>query len=171
MSPARSRSRPPSNSLRTWNSEALPGRTKPYSSESSSGNLGLALSLVCAIKGYEFICVTDPNADRSAIRGIELYGGKVIVVDERDSANGYLGTRLKTIDEILKSDPNAFWLNQYANVANKNAHAKQTGDEIAPEFDKVDWVFVGTGTTGTLAGVAERLHLKFPESQSSRSSR
>jgi cysteine synthase A len=130
--------------------------------ESSSGNLGLALSLVCAIKGYEFICVTDPNANRSAIRGIELYGGKVVVVDERDSANGYLGTRLKKIDEILRSDPNAVWLNQYANVANKNAHAMQTGDEIAREFDRVDWIFVGTGTTGTLAGVAERLRPKFP---------
>jgi 2,3-diaminopropionate biosynthesis protein SbnA len=130
--------------------------------ESSSGNLGLALSLVSAIKGYEFICVTDPNANRSAIRGIELYGGKVIVVEERDSANGFLGTRLKKIDEILRSNPNAVWLNQYANVANKNAHARQTGDEIAREFDRVDWIFVGTGTTGTLAGVAERLRPKFP---------
>ena len=42
--------------------------------ESSSGNLGLALSLVCAIRGYKFICVTDPNANRAAIRGMELYG-------------------------------------------------------------------------------------------------
>ena len=115
-----------------------------------------------AIKGYEFICVTDPNANRSAIRGIELYGGKVIVVEERDPANGYLGSRLKRIDEILQSDPNAVWLNQYANLANKNAHAKQTGDEIAREFDRVDWIFVGTGTTGTLAGVSERLREKFP---------
>jgi cysteine synthase A len=131
--------------------------------ESSSGNLGLALSLVCAIKGYEFICVTDPNANRSAIRGIELYGGKVIVVEERDPANGYLGSRLKRIAKILKSDPNAIWLNQYANVANKNVHAKQTGDEIAREFRRIDWIFVGTGTTGTLAGVSERLRLKFPK--------
>jgi len=131
--------------------------------ESSSGNLGLALSLVCAIKGYEFICVTDPNANRSAIRGIDLYGGKVIVVEERDPANGYLGSRLKRIAKILKSDPNAIWLNQYANVANKNAHAKQTGDEIAREFRRIDWIFVGTGTTGTLAGVSERLRLKFPK--------
>jgi len=130
--------------------------------ESSSGNLGLALSLVSAIKGYEFICVTDPNANRSAIRGIELYGGKVMVVEERDQANGFLGTRLRKIDEILRLDPNAIWLNQYANVANKNAHAKQTGDEIAREFDQVDWVFVGTGTTGTFAGVAERLRPEFP---------
>src|SRR6478735_9557225 len=52
--------------------------------ESSSGNLGLALSLVCAVKGYEFICVTDPNATRTTIRGMELYGAKVIVVADRD---------------------------------------------------------------------------------------
>src|ERR1700687_6190189 len=52
--------------------------------ESSSGNLGLALSLVCAIKGYEFICVTDPNANRATIKGMELYGANVIVVEDRD---------------------------------------------------------------------------------------
>ena len=131
--------------------------------ESSSGNLGLALSLVCAIKGYRFICVTDPNANRAAIRGIELYGAKVMVVEERDSAGGYLGSRLKRIDQILKSDPNTVWLDQYSNVANKNVHARQTADEIAREFDQVDWVFVGTGSTGTLAGISERLHQEFPK--------
>lgn len=130
--------------------------------ESSSGNLGLALSLVCAIKGYEFICVTDPNANRAAIRGIELYGAKVILVEDRDAAGGYLGSRLKRIEQLLQSNPNAVWLNQYANIANKKVHAEQTADEIAREFDKVDWVFVGTGTTGTLAGVSERLRQEFP---------
>jgi len=130
--------------------------------ESSSGNLGLALSLVCAIKGYKFICVTDPNANRATIRGIELYGAQVILVEERDDVGGYLGTRLRTINKILKSNPNAIWLNQYANPANKNAHAEQTANEILREFEKVDWVFVGSGTTGTLGGVSERLHQEFP---------
>jgi cysteine synthase A len=142
------------------------GLARPHETvlvESSSGNLGLALSLVCAVKGYEFICVTDPNANRAAIRGIELYGAKVIMVAERDAAGGYLGSRLKKIDHILQSNPNAVWLNQYANIANKNVHAEQTAGEIAREFDKVDWVFVGTGTTGTLAGVSERLRQEFPE--------
>ncbi|MDW6023711.1 2,3-diaminopropionate biosynthesis protein SbnA [Mesorhizobium sp. BAC0120] len=129
--------------------------------ESSSGNLGLALSLVCAVKHYQFVCVTDPNASRPAIRGMEAYGAKVVVVRERDSAGGYLGSRLKKIDQILCSNPNAVWLNQYANVANMNVHAEQTANEIAREFDHVDWVFVGTGTTGTLAGISERLHQKF----------
>jgi len=44
------------------------------------------------------------------------------------------------IDELLKSDPNAVWLNQYANMANKDVHAEQTANEIAREFDQVDWV-------------------------------
>jgi len=130
--------------------------------ESSSGNLGLALSLVCAIKGYDFICVTDPNATRAAVKGMELYGARVILVKDRDAAGGYLGSRLKKIDQILQSEPNAVWLNQYANIANKNVHAEQTANEIAREFKKVDWIFVGAGTTGTLAGVSERLRHEFP---------
>jgi N-(2-amino-2-carboxyethyl)-L-glutamate synthase len=130
--------------------------------ESSSGNLGIALSLVCAIKRYKFICVTDPNANRANITGMELYGAEVVLVKDRDAAGGYLGSRLKKIDHILQSVPNAIWLNQYANIANKNVHAEQTGNEIAREFAKVDWVFVGTGTTGTIAGVSERLRQEFP---------
>jgi 2,3-diaminopropionate biosynthesis protein SbnA len=141
------------------------GIAKPHKTiivESSSGNLGLALSLVCAIKGYEFICVTDPNANRATIKGMELYGAKVIVVEERDPAGGFLGSRFKIIDHILQSEANSIWVNQYANIANKNVHAEQTANEIAREFEKVDWVFVGAGTTGTLAGVSERLRQVFP---------
>ena len=129
--------------------------------ESSSGNLGLALSLVCAAKRYKFVCVTDPNANRATIRGMELYGAKVVVVEERDAAGGYLGSRLKKINQILSSNPNAVWLNQYANVANKKVHAEETANEIIREFDQVDWVFVGAGTTGTLAGISERIRQKF----------
>src|SRR6476619_5443827 len=139
---------------------AKPGETVFV--ESSSGNLGLALSLVCAIKGYQFICVTDPNANRSTKKGMQLYGARVIVVKERDPAGGFLGSRLRRIERILQSEPNAIWLNQYANIANKNVHAEQTANEIAREFDKVDWVFVGTGTTGTLAGISECLRQEFP---------
>ena len=131
--------------------------------ESSSGNLGLALSLVCAVKGYEFICVTDPNANRATVKGMQLYGAKVVVVKDRDPVGGFLGSRLKRIDQILQSEPNAIWLNQYANIANKNVHAAETANEIANEFEKVDWIFVGAGTTGTLAGISERLGHQFPK--------
>lgn len=130
--------------------------------ESSSGNLGIALSLVCAIKGYRFVCVTDSNATRANIRGMELYGADVRIVNDRDPDGGFLASRFKIIDAILEEEPNAIWLNQYDNVANKEIHAEQTASEIANEFDKVDWVFVGAGTTGTLAGVSERLRTEFP---------
>jgi 2,3-diaminopropionate biosynthesis protein SbnA len=130
--------------------------------ESSSGNLGIALSLVCASKGYQFICVTDSNANRANLRGMELYGAQVIIVDKPDPESGFLGARLKTIDRILKNNPNAVWLNQYANVANKMVHYNRTGAEIAREFKKVEWIFVGSGTTGTLTGVTERLREEFP---------
>ena len=140
---------------------AQPGKTVLV--ESSSGNLGVALSLVCAVKGYEFICVTDPIANRSNIRGIEVYGGRVVIVKERDLVGGYLGSRIEAIDKILRSNSNAVWLNQYANLANKNVHAQETANEIAQEFDKIDWIFVGTGTTGTLAGISEGLRGRFPK--------
>jgi cysteine synthase A len=131
--------------------------------ESSSGNLGIALSLVCAVKGYRFICVTDSNATRANIRGMKLYGAKVIVLHDRDPDGGFLGNRFKAIDDIMRSEPNAVWVNQYDNIANKNVHAEQTANEVAREFETVDWIFVGAGTTGTLAGVSERLRQLFPK--------
>ena len=130
--------------------------------ESSSGNLGIALSLVCAIKGYKFICVTDSNSTRANIRGMELYGATVLVLKNRDPDGGFLRSRFRAIEDILQSEPNAVWLNQHNNIANKNVHAAETAVEIANEFEKVDWIFVGTGTTGTLGGVSERLRQEFP---------
>jgi len=141
------------------------GLAKPHETvivESSSGNLGIALSLVCAIKGYKFICVTDSNSTRANIRGMELYGATVLVVKNRDPDGGFLRSRFRAIEDILQSEPNAVWLNQHNNIANKNVHAAETAVEIANEFEKVDWIFVGTGTTGTLGGVSGRLREEFP---------
>ena len=142
------------------------GISRPHKTvivELSLGNLGIALSLVCAIKGYKFICVTDSNSTRANIRGMELYGATVLVVNDRDADGGFLTNRFRAIDDILQSEPNAVWLNQYDNIANKNIHAAETANEIAKEFEKVDWVFVGAGTTGTLAGISERLRQEFPK--------
>jgi cysteine synthase len=94
---------------------------------------------------------------------MELYGATVLVVNDRDADGGFLTNRFRAIDDILQSEPNAVWLNQYDNVANKNIHAAETANEIANEFEKVDWVFVGAGTTGTLAGISERLRQQFPK--------
>ena len=96
---------------------------------------------------------------------------RVIVVRERDTAGGFLENRFKTINRLLNSEPNAIWLNQYENIANKQVHAEQTANEIAREFEHVDWIFIGAGTTGTLGGVSERLREVYPNIGSSPSNR
>ncbi|GJD51392.1 N-(2-amino-2-carboxyethyl)-L-glutamate synthase [Methylobacterium crusticola] len=124
--------------------------------ESSSGNLGVALALVCALHGYRFICVTDPNIAPANRRGIEAYGGEVVVVDRRDAQGGYLGSRIAYIEDLLARNPGHVWLNQYANPANPQAHAEWTALEILGEVPHVTHLYVGAGTTGTLTGLTRR---------------
>lgn len=123
--------------------------------ESSSGNLGVALSILCKEKGYAFTCVTDPNILPENERVMQLYGANVIKVTEKDSNGGYLGSRIKYIQDLLERDPDYLWLNQYANPSNPHAHYSQTGREILKQFPKVDYLFIGAGTTGTLMGCAQ----------------
>ncbi len=127
-----------------------PGRNRII--ESSSGNLGIALSLVCKEKGYAFSCVVDPNAPPYCLKLIKCYGGEIIKVTEQDENGGYLQTRIRRIQEIVKKDPATVWANQYANKDNALAHYKKTGREIHEEFPNLDYLFVGTGSTGTLVG-------------------
>lgn len=142
---------------------ARPGRTTIV--ESSSGNLGIALSIVCGIKGYRFVCVTDPDTTGANVRGMRAYGAEVIVVDRRDENGGYLGTRFARIREILAADPDAVWLDQSANPANKAVHARETAEEILAAFPAPDWLFLATGTTGTFVGCAETMRLRSPRTR------
>ena len=122
--------------------------------ESSSGNLGIALSMVTAAKGYSFTCITDPNASPHAVAIMRALGARVIVIDERDANGGYLANRIACIERSLEFDPGLVWLNQYANPANPRVHAERTAAAILREIGSVDYLFVGAGTTGTLAGCA-----------------
>lgn len=122
--------------------------------ESSSGNLGVALSILCKQKGYPFICVTDPNILPENEKLILLYGAQVIKITDRDANGGYLASRIKFIYELLERNPNYIWLNQYANQANPSIHYQSTARQILDQFCEVDYLFVGAGTTGTLMGCA-----------------
>jgi N-(2-amino-2-carboxyethyl)-L-glutamate synthase len=133
------------------------GRLRPgrnHVVESSSGNLGIALALVCKVKGYKFTCVTDPNVNPWAVKVMQAYGASVVVVRERDDEGGYLGTRIREIRRMLDADPHLVWTNQYANPANAGAHYALTAREIHQAFPHLDYLFVGAGTTGTLVGCA-----------------
>ncbi|MET8975602.1 2,3-diaminopropionate biosynthesis protein SbnA [Streptomyces sp. NPDC004539] len=123
--------------------------------ESSSGNLGVALSVVCAARGYRLTVVTDPNAARQAIRVMESLGTHVVEVTHRDTHGGYLRTRLDHIRQCLVREPELVWLNQYANRANVAAHRERTAKSLHRELGDIDALFVGAGTTGTLMGCVE----------------
>ncbi|MCS0638177.1 2,3-diaminopropionate biosynthesis protein SbnA [Streptomyces sp. LP05-1] len=123
--------------------------------ESTSGNLGVALAMVCAAKGYPLTCVTDPNANAPSVRLMKALGAEVVVIDVRDGNGGYLQSRINYIHERLAREPDTYWLNQYANPAGPRAHHDRTGRSIFEEIGHVDYVFIGAGTTGTLMGCAE----------------
>jgi N-(2-amino-2-carboxyethyl)-L-glutamate synthase len=126
--------------------------------ESSSGNLGVALSVVCAAKGFSFTCVTDPNASAQSTAAMRALGAKVLVVSERDANGGFLGTRISLIKRMLAEDPALVWTNQYANAANPRVHFTRTAASTAAQIGVVDQLFVGAGTTGTLMGCADYFH-------------
>ncbi|WHI45914.1 pyridoxal-phosphate dependent enzyme [Microbulbifer sp. VAAF005] len=121
--------------------------------ESSSGNLGIALSIVCAIRGYPFICVADPNILPTSENLIKAYGGEIIKVTKKDSNGGYLKSRIDKIQEMCNEDNSLVWVNQYQNTDNIEAHYLNTARSIATHFPNLDYLFIGAGTTGTLGGL------------------
>jgi len=122
--------------------------------ESSSGNLGIALSIVCKSKGYKFICVTDPNTLPFAESYMRIYGTEIIKVKTRDESGGFLASRIKLIHEMINENPNLIWTNQYASEYNIKAHYETTAKEIYNFISNLDYLFIGAGTTGTLVGCA-----------------
>lgn len=123
--------------------------------ESSSGNLGIALSIVCKAKGYKFICVTDPNISSLSKKIIEIYDAEIIQVTKKDKSGGYLSTRIELIKQLLKTNKRIVWTNQYSSKSNTLAHYSTTAEEILREIKAVDYLFVGAGTTGTLTGCTQ----------------
>ncbi len=122
--------------------------------ESSSGNLGVALAMIAASRGYRFLCVTDPRCNLSTRRLMEALGSQVHIVTEPDPVGGFLGARIDYVTAMCASDPRFVWLNQYRNPGNWRAHHKRTAPAIARDFPDLDVLFVGAGTTGTLMGCA-----------------
>ncbi|MEU1303137.1 2,3-diaminopropionate biosynthesis protein SbnA [Streptomyces shenzhenensis] len=122
--------------------------------ESSSGNLGVALSIIAASKGYRFLCVTDSRCNLSTRLLMEALGSEVHVIADTDANGGFLGARIDYVRALCASDDRYVWLSQYTNPGNWRAHYHRTGPEIARQFPRLDVLFVGAGTTGTLMGCA-----------------
>jgi N-(2-amino-2-carboxyethyl)-L-glutamate synthase len=126
--------------------------------ESSSGNLGVALSMIAASKGYEFLCVTDSRCNLTTRRLMEALGSRVHIVVEPSPTGGLLAARLDHVRALCAADPRYVWLNQYRNPDAWRAHYRTTAPAIARQFPRLDVLFVGAGTTGTLMGCARWFH-------------
>ncbi|MFD8277400.1 2,3-diaminopropionate biosynthesis protein SbnA [Streptomyces flaveolus] len=122
--------------------------------ESSSGNLGVALSVIAASKGYQFVCVTDSRCNLATRLMMEALGSQVRVVSDEAAAGGLLGARLAYVRNLCASDDRYVWLSQYTNADNWKAHYRRTAPAIAHRFPQLDVLFIGVGTTGTLMGCA-----------------
>ncbi|MER5184166.1 2,3-diaminopropionate biosynthesis protein SbnA [Streptomyces sp. NPDC002896] len=122
--------------------------------ESSSGNLGVALSMIAASKGYRFVCVTDARCNLPTRLLMEALGSQIHIITEPAPDGGLLAARINHVRALCASDDRYVWLNQYSNPHNHMAHYRTTAPAIARHFPDLDVLFVGAGTTGTLMGCA-----------------
>tara|TARA_R110002020_G_scaffold91560_2_gene222395 strand:- start:155443 stop:156333 length:891 start_codon:yes stop_codon:yes gene_type:complete len=123
--------------------------------ESSSGNMAIGLAQTCLHFGLKLMVVVDPKLNGHTAKILKAYGAKLEMVTDDNGEGGFLGARLRKVQELVQKVPNAFWSDQYSNPNNPSAH-HETMDEIAMALNgKVDYLFVATSTCGTVMGCSD----------------
>ena len=137
------------------------GRLKPGVSivEPTSGNTGIALAMISAIKGYELSVVIPQSTSEEKKKMILTYGGRIISVPDEK----FREPVIKELKEREKRGEIIF-LNQYENKNNIKIHYEKTGQEIIDQMQgkQIDYFVAGLGTGGTITGVSKKLKEYFP---------
>ena len=123
--------------------------------ENTSGNTGVGLAIVAAVKGYKTIFTIPDKMSQEKINLLKAFGAEVIITPTDvpyDDPRSYY----ETAKRIAKETPNSFYVDQYNNIKNPEAHYKTTGPEIWQQAGgKINFLVAGIGTGGTLSGVAK----------------
>ena len=130
--------------------------------EGTSGNTGMGLALAAIVKGYNLICVSTDKQSKEKFDVLKAVGAKVVVCPTNvkpDDPRSYYSTSRR----IASETPNSWYVNQYDNLSNTQAHYESTGPEIwSQTAGKITHFVVGVGTGGTISGVAKYLKEKNP---------
>jgi cysteine synthase len=127
--------------------------------EPTSGNTGIGLALVCAVKGYECILVMPDSMSIERRRLMSAYGAKLELTPRELGVTG----AINKAKEIQSSLPDAWIPQQFENPANIQVHIETTAKEIMDDFpDGFDYLITGVGTGGHITGVARVMKKKFP---------
>ncbi|MFA6410669.1 MAG: cysteine synthase family protein [Candidatus Buchananbacteria bacterium] len=122
--------------------------------EVTSGNTGIALSMISALKGYEFIAIMPESMSLERRKMIEFFGGKIVLTPKKDDMAG----AVKKYNELVRKNKNAWLPKQFENPDNIAALKNGLGKEIIKQMKgKIDAFVTGVGTGGTLIGVAKAL--------------
>ena len=132
--------------------------------EPTSGNQGIGLALIGAVKGYKTVIIMPDSVSEERRKLVKNYGAQVILIHDAGNIGDCIARCMETALSMAKEDPNVYVPQQFENEANSAAHREQTAKEILEQAGKPIHAFCsGIGTGGTITGIGEALKAANPD--------